>query len=181
MEDMKKQSLERKSCKKPRREPFRKRVTYWLNRKVTQGEVLRAKGNDRGGWEKKRGYKMYVWGFISKYSEKWFLLKSLNCTVKHLEKRKSSFVSPLLEYELLYMWMCDANILFPSIFLLDIVICNKSFLGASVSSVCTNNAIYYFNLLMCQVYLDLLMFKFFDVFSFLVLISSGNISKKNFM
>lgn len=70
MEDMKKQSLERKWSKKPRREPFRKRVTYWHNRKVTEGEALRAKGNDRGGWEKKRGYKINLWGFICKYSGK---------------------------------------------------------------------------------------------------------------
>lgn len=54
MEDMKKQSLEWKKCKKPRREPFRKRATYWHSKKVTEGEVLRAKGKDRGGWEKKR-------------------------------------------------------------------------------------------------------------------------------
>lgn len=30
------------------------------DRKVTEGEVLIAKGNDRGDWEKKRAYKMYV-------------------------------------------------------------------------------------------------------------------------
>lgn len=139
MEDMKKQSLEWKKCKKPRREPFRKRATYWHNSKVTEREVLRAKGNERGGWEKKRGYKMNVWSFICKYSGEWLLLKSLNCTVKHLEKRKLSFQSPLLEYELLYIW--DTYILFPSIFLLDTIICNKSFLGATVPSVCTYTAI----------------------------------------
>lgn len=136
---MKKQSLEWKRCNKPRRESFRKRVTYWHNRKVTEGEVLRAKGKDRGGWEKKRGYKMNFWGFVCKYSGKWLLLKSLNCTVKHLEERKLSFDSPLLEFELLYI--CDTCILFPSIFLLHTIICNKSFLCDSVPSVCSNNAI----------------------------------------
>lgn len=61
--------------------------------------------------------------------------------MKHLEKRKLGFDSSLSDYEVLYV--CDTHMLF-SFLLIRTIICIKSFLAASASSVSSDNDIYYF-------------------------------------